>query len=400
MYKEINNLKLIVGKKDLDAKPLVSFNSLACSFLNELSRVLIKDKKAKKFSDIISFAFWCRESNIKILKEKFYDNNLRVGLGLVFHITPSNVPVNFAFSFAFGLLTGNANLIKLPTQKFPQIDIICKKISLVLKKKKFKKLKEMNCFLKYDSKNSNLTKEFSHIADCRMIWGGDKTIKEVKQFETKNKVVDISFGDKYSFCVIDSKSINKISNKKMNLLAERFYNDTYAMDQNACSSPRLIVWLGSKTNAIRAQKRFWPKLYNYAKIKYKLDEINAVDKYEQLCSDAIDLKNIDKLNLNKNLLHRIVLKKLPINLDRLKGKFGYFYEFNTLNINSCKKIINSNFQTLTYYGVNKKTLSDFVTCNRLSGIDRIVPIGMALDIGFLWDGYNLDKSLTRVIELK
>ena len=98
MYKEINNFKLIVGKTNLDSKPLVSFNSLACNFLNELSRELIKDKTAKKFSDIISFAFWCRNSNIKILKEKFYDNNLRVGLGLVFHITPSNVPVNFAFS--------------------------------------------------------------------------------------------------------------------------------------------------------------------------------------------------------------------------------------------------------------------------------------------------------------
>ena len=121
MYKEINNFKLIVGKTNLDSKPLVSFNSLACNFLNELSRELIKDKTAKKFSDIISFAFWCRNSNIKILKEKFYDNNLRVGLGLVFHITPSNVPVNFAFSFAFGLLTGNANLVKLPTQNFPQI---------------------------------------------------------------------------------------------------------------------------------------------------------------------------------------------------------------------------------------------------------------------------------------
>ena len=148
MYKNINNFKLIVGKKNLNKKPLVSFNSLACSFLNELSRELIKDKLAKKYSDVISFAFWCRESNIKNLKEKFYDSNLRVGLGLVFHITPSNVPVNFAFSFAFGLLTGNANLVKLPTQKFPQIDIICKKIDVVFKKKKIQKIKRNELLFK------------------------------------------------------------------------------------------------------------------------------------------------------------------------------------------------------------------------------------------------------------
>ena len=284
-----DNFKLIIGKKELETKPLVSFNSLACDFLNELSRLLIKDKSAKKFSDIISFAFWCRESNIKNLKKNFFDNNLRVGLGLVFHITPSNVPVNFAFSFAFGLLTGNANLIKLPSKNFPQVEIICKKIILAFKKKKFKKLKEMNCFLKYESQNSELTKEFSHKADGRMIWGGDETIKQVKKHETKSKVIDISFGDKYSFCVINSNSINKITKDNINLLAERFYNDTYVMDQNACSSPHLIIWLGSKKNTIQAQKKFWPHLLNYVRAKYKLDEINIIDKYEQLCSDAIDL---------------------------------------------------------------------------------------------------------------
>ena len=38
--------------------------------------------------------------------------------------------------------------------------------------------------------------------------------------------------------------------------------------------------------------------------------------------------------------------------------------------------------------------------NKLSGIDRIVPIGQALDISMIWDGYDLTSSLTRVIELK
>ena len=34
------------------------------------------------------------------------------------------------------------------------------------------------------------------------------------------------------------------------------------------------------------------------------------------------------------------------------------------------------------------------------GIDRIVPIGSALDISLNWDGFDLNKSLTRVIEIK
>ena len=38
--------------------------------------------------------------------------------------------------------------------------------------------------------------------------------------------------------------------------------------------------------------------------------------------------------------------------------------------------------------------------NSLNGIDRIVPIGQALDINFVWDGHDLNRSLTRIIDIK
>tara|TARA_Y100000310_G_scaffold257404_2_gene265453 strand:- start:162 stop:1361 length:1200 start_codon:yes stop_codon:yes gene_type:complete len=397
---KINNVKFVIGKKELETRPITPFNSLTCEFLNELSQSLIKDKFAQKFSDVISFAFWCRKANINIIKKKLIGSELRLGLGLVFHVTPSNVPVNFAFSFAFGLLTGNANLVKLPSKNFPQINIICKKITYNFNKKKFKIIKKMNSLLQYDSQNDEITKEFSCKADGRIIWGGDETIKKIKKFETKNRVIDISFGDKYSFCVIDSTSVNKISNIKLKKLIEQFYNDTYIMDQNACSSPHLIIWLGSNKNITKAKNKFWDELIKYVKLKYVLDEINVIDKFEQLCSDAIELDYIDQFHLNENLIYRIKIKKLPKNFEKLKGKFGYFYEYNSKDINCCAELVNSKFQTLVYYGVSQNKLSNFVLTNRLKGIDRIVPVGQALDIGFVWDGYNLDKSLTRIIDLK
>jgi hypothetical protein len=33
-------------------------------------------------------------------------------------------------------------------------------------------------------------------------------------------------------------------------------------------------------------------------------------------------------------------------------------------------------------------------------VDRIVPIGQALDIGLYWDGYDIIPSLTKTIEIK
>ena len=48
------------------------------------------------------------------------NNELRLGVGLAFHITPSNMPTNFAYSLLFGLLSGNSNIIKVPSRKFPE----------------------------------------------------------------------------------------------------------------------------------------------------------------------------------------------------------------------------------------------------------------------------------------
>ena len=50
------------------------------------------------YPDLKSLAFWCRNKNISKLKKEFNKNKNRIGLGLVFHITPSNIPTNFAYS--------------------------------------------------------------------------------------------------------------------------------------------------------------------------------------------------------------------------------------------------------------------------------------------------------------
>ena len=55
---------------------------------------------------------------------------------------------------------------------------------------------------------------------------------------------------------------------------------------------------------------------------------------------------------------------------------------------------------MTYFGADKSQLLDFVVKNRLLGIDRIVPVGKALDIDVIWDGYDIVRSLSRIIDVK
>lgn len=59
-------------------------------------------------------------------------------------------------------------------------------------------------------------------------------------------------------------------------------------------------------------------------------------------------------------------------------------------------MVTSQVQTLTYFGVSREELTSFVQQNRVRGIDRIVPVGEAMDIGLIWDGYDLIRTLSRI----
>ena len=38
--------------------------------------------------------------------------------------------------------------------------------------------------------------------------------------------------------------------------------------------------------------------------------------------------------------------------------------------------------------------------NNLLGIDRIVPMGSALNIDIMWDGYDVIRSLSRIVTVE
>ena len=136
-----NNKKILylVGQNNINKKPLIPFNKTICEFLNDLSKKLSTDKKILNYTDVKAFSFWCRKANIEKYKKQFEDGKFRLGLGLAFHITPSNIPTNFAYSFTFGLLAGNANIVRIPTISYPQVDIICNAIKSLFNKKNISK---------------------------------------------------------------------------------------------------------------------------------------------------------------------------------------------------------------------------------------------------------------------
>jgi len=393
-------IEYLVGNNRFETVCDVPYSDLVCQFLSDLSENLANLNKANDYPDIKTLSFWCRKQNIDRLKNNFYSGELkeiRLGLGLVFHITPSNIPTNFAYSLFFGLLTGNSNIIKVPSKKFAQVAIICNSIKKILNKKKFFQLKRFITIVRYKD-NDELTSKVSSICDARLIWGGKESITSIREFKMKERSIDIAFSDRFSFCTINAKELSKLNNHSLDRFIERFYNDTYLVDQNACSSPHIIVWLNDKDSKVK--NIFWEHLFKYVSKKYTLPPIAAIDKYTKLYKDFLDFKNIKSYKIFSSLLYVVNLKNLNDKMCDLRGKWGYFYEYDSSSLKKIAKYINKNCQTLTYFGVSKKEFNDFIFNSQLSGVDRIVPIGQALDINLNWDGYDINKTLTRVVDFK
>ena len=149
------------------------FSENTIEFLNALSLELNREPSIRNYPDVATFAFFCRKANIYNLKKVFSNESFyRLGRGIVFHIAPSNVPVNFAYTLICGLLSGNLNIVKVPSKEFEQVAIICNAIQKLSLDPKHHFITSKIVLIKYD-RNSSSTAYFSSICDVRIIWGGD-----------------------------------------------------------------------------------------------------------------------------------------------------------------------------------------------------------------------------------
>ena len=391
----MKNVDFLIGSEDITHNPLNAYSEEAVEFISELSSRIMKSQVIRTYPDVAALGFWTRKGNILKLKENCPEANLRLGRGLCFHIAPSNIPISFAFSYLFGLLAGCSNIVRLPSKQFPQTDATISILSEVLKK--HPEIEKRSAFVRYPADNA-ITQEFSMMADARMIWGGDKTVSSIRSLSTNPKCIDLAFADRYSFAIIDGQAVTEADESRISRLAEDFYNDTYLMDQNACSSPMVICWTNDSEDA---RMRFWRAVCAVAERKYFLQAAVSVDKYTKSCEDAVDnYDNILRISHEDNLLYRVELKGLVAGLEKYRGKGGYFYEYSMKDLGDIIPVITSKFQTVTYFGVDPEKIRKVVVENRLTGIDRIAPVGKAMDIGVIWDGYDLVRMLSRLVNVE
>lgn len=370
----------------------VPFSDAVVEYLNALSQTLLRDPKSRAFPDVVTFAFFCRKANVLKLMEQYASSDIRLGRGLLFHIAPSNVPINFAYSLVAGLLAGNYNVVRVSSKQFPQVDLVVRHIAALAVE--YPEVSGRMAIVRYEH-TSKANAIFSAACHVRVIWGGDRTIATLRECPIPARSFDICFADRYSMEALNADAL--VHEENMPKLAEKFYNDTYLFDQNACSAPHLIVWTGSAENIARAKDLFWGAVHHYTSTHYaNFQDVMAVDKLTAMYKQAVVMDAHDE-GYETNVLRRVELTSLPENIDDFRCAGGYFTEFTAESLDEIVPIIKNKYQTLAYYGFKREVLTDFVLRNRIVGIDRIVPLGETTAFSLTWDGYNLINQMSRIV---
>lgn len=135
-----------------------------------------------------------------------------------------------------------------------------------------------------------VTDALSELCQVRVIWGGDQSIQEIQKSVLEPGKTELAFADRRSAAVFTAAEI--LEKEDLTNIVRAFYNDTYLNDQNACSSPSLVYWLGTKEEVQRAHERFWKAAVPYIQSNYELGAHLAVQKLEQAMYMAAVCENV------------------------------------------------------------------------------------------------------------
>lgn len=394
MQNPYEQLTFLTGTaEDLSAAPdtpvLPMFSEKTVSLLAALSNELMHDSRVRNMPDVLSYAYWIRKASLAAAEAKYPDRISRIGRGIAFHIAPSNVPVNFAVSMTSSLLAGNITVIRVSDKPFEQVRVICEALNRLFADA-FADMRKYVMIVRYPHSDA-VTQAISGICDLRIIWGGDRTIAAIRRAALPPRAVEMTFADRHSAAVIDADYYLR---QDADAVAKGFYTDTYYTDQNACSSPRLVFWRGSRT--AEARERFWTALSAFVRKDYAMQPVQAVDKYSMLCALGMNRQGV-RLIEQDNLLMRIEVDKLTADLMDYKMGGGYFFEYCGASTEELLPILGKRCQTISVLGVEKQEILSLVIRNGVRGVDRIVPLGETMGLEFIWDGYKMIEAMTRLI---
>jgi len=379
----------------VEAKLFSSFSEQDIAYCDTLSDLILKEPKVRELPELIALGFWLRKSNLyNILKPYQHTGSLRQPLGMLYHSAPANVDSLFVYSGILSLLCGNKNVIRLSRRGGKSSDILIEKICQLAAD--FPEQNARFQLIQCDYDSSELIALINSV-EGRVLWGSDEAIIAQREIPMPAHAREMCFGNKFSLCLLDAKTIMAESEAEFEEFVQLFYKDQTTFSQQGCSSAKAIVWLGSKEQIGDAKKRFWPALIELVRRKQPFSDSEHYQALLAAQQIAASVGNAFELIQERGITRLGVSSISHFCTDAHKGS-GLFLELSLASLAQLNPMLKPANQTLSVWGVDPKLLHEWLTTVQ-TGVDRVVPVGEALTFSTNWDGVDLIDQFSRKVNL-
>ena len=367
--------------------------------LEALSQAIFRHARLRRDPGGAALAFWLRRANLLTLQAEFEaraTGRLVLPAGRVFHVTPANVDTMGCYSWALSFLAGNANVVRLTTRLSPVLLDLIECLAAVFAE--HPAATQGNYFVTY-SHDDALTERFSRECDLRMIWGGDETVRRLRSIPLNSHAGERAFASKRSLSVIAAAAYLALDAAARTQLAQRMAADLAPFNQMACSSPHVLYWLGPAPAAREAQADFLPRVE--AAMAERLGEPDLGLAARRLNAAFAAAADGGVIRLEHRPHVTTVLAPPVARDDRAEPCGGGFLVCVIgRDLRELANELGMRHQTVTHFGLEQAECEAFARQAGSNGVDRVVPIGRALDFQPVWDGYDLWSDLTRTVTLQ
>ncbi|MFD1147626.1 acyl-CoA reductase [Saccharothrix hoggarensis] len=364
-------------------------------FLVKFARKLLAPATARRFPELASLGFFLRRGEIAkaLATLSTPDGVLRFPRGLVFHVPPANVDTIFVYSWALSALAGNPNVVRISPRSAGAAAAVIEAMNDALAEADpiVARTQRMITYGRDDA----VTAALSRACELRVVWGGDRSVTEVRKHPLAAHARDLTFPDRASFAAISVAGWESASAERRREAAVGFYNDSYWFDQAACASPRTLLWVGDAERAEAAREEFRDLLAEVVAAKrFVVEPAMAVQKRVSAYGVAAE-GHATRIRFSGNAVATLELGS-GADLPREWLGVGTFPQLTLPSLAEFGRFVQRKDQTLSVFGFSRDEVLDFVRGLGGRGIDRVVPFGKALDFAAVWDGYDLLAEFSRL----
>jgi hypothetical protein len=388
----------------ISIRPLSPFEPAILDFIDAVSKSVLLAPAMRNMPEMMAAAHWMRRAHILELKRGFEatrGDRILLPRGVALHFAPSNVDSLFVYSWLISMLLGNANIVRLSSRRGSQVDALLVQINELAAQPRFGDIQVRNLVVSYDHDDA-VTERLSEACHVRLLWGGDDSVRRLRAVPLNALATEIAFANRFSLAVLNAAAVNACGADGLRELASRFYRDAYGFDQMACSSPRLVVWVGSAEERSPAQREFWAALTREVERRgTEYPEMVGLNK--QVAAYVAAARGVaDEVAPGvTSAISRVHVSGTDAGGFRdIDCGGGLFFEMELERLEELANVVTERDQTLSHFGFAADELRQLALTLPTRAVDRVVPVGTALDFSTVWDGYDLIQILSRQVDLQ